>query len=77
MSANEPRLAEYLAHMLEAIDWIEQFTAEMSEERFVEDVQCQHAVIRNIEVLGEAASRIRTRFPDFADKHAEIAWRDI
>ena len=31
MSTNEPRLAEYLAHMLEAIDWISQFTAGMSE----------------------------------------------
>ena len=77
MSANEPRLAEYLAHMLEAVDWIAQFTAGMSEERFIGDVQCQHAVLRNIEVIGEAAGRIRTRFPSFADKHAEIAWRDI
>ena len=77
MSANEPRLAEYLAHMLEAIDWILKFTAGMSEEAFIEDVQCQHAVIRNIEIIGEAAGKIRARFPEFADQHGDIAWRDI
>jgi len=77
MIPNDPRLAEYLAHMLESIDWILEFTAGMTEAAFIEDVQCQHAVIRNIEVLGEAANKITVRFPEFADQHAEIAWRDI
>jgi len=63
--------------MLEAIDWIAKFTGGMSKEEFLEDAQCQHAVLRNIEVIGEAANKIRTRFPEFAEQHAEIAWRDI
>lgn len=35
----------------------------------------QDAVIRNLEVLGEAAEKLRRRFPEFVARHPEIPWR--
>jgi uncharacterized protein with HEPN domain len=32
----------------------------------------QDAVIRNFEIIGEASSRINTRFPEFAAAHPEL-----
>ena len=37
----------------------------------------QDAVIRNIEIIGEAARNIERHDPEFAQKHAEIPWEDI
>ncbi len=34
----------------------------------------QHLMVRNLEILGEAASRIS---PEFRDAHPEIPWRDM
>jgi uncharacterized protein with HEPN domain len=41
---------------------------------FEQDHQCQYAVIRAIEVMGEAAGRVSD---DFRDSHPEIPWRRI
>lgn len=37
----------------------------------------QDAVIRNIEVVGEAANNIRKHAPDFAQQHAQVPWEVI
>ncbi len=67
----DPRV--YLAHMLECIRKIEIYTVE-GEERFMRDTLIQDAVLRNLQVLGEAAKRV----PDsFRQQHPEIAWRGI
>jgi len=36
------------------------------------DSLVQDAVIRNLEVIGEASHRIATRFPEFAAQHPEL-----
>ena len=41
---------------------------------FYEDIQCQDAVIRRIEIIGEAARRVS---PETRDKHPEIEWREM
>jgi uncharacterized protein with HEPN domain len=68
----EPRLADYLEHILTAIRRIEEYTAGLDAESFLADEMVQDAVIRNIEVIGEASHRIDTRFPDFAAAHPEL-----
>jgi uncharacterized protein with HEPN domain len=51
----DPRV--YLAHILECIQKIEQFTAD-GKSGFLQDAMVQDAVLRNFEVIGEAAKRL-------------------
>lgn len=47
----------YLLHMRDAIDDIVAFTSD-GEAAFLADKKTQHAVVRSLEILGEAAKRI-------------------
>jgi len=67
----DPRV--YLLHMLECIRRIEAYTSE-GEERFMRDTLIQDAVLRNLQVLGEAAKRVPE---SFRKRHPNIAWRGI
>ena len=51
----DPRV--YMAHILERIGRIQEFTAG-GRDVFFDDAMIQDAVIRNFEVIGEAAKRI-------------------
>jgi uncharacterized protein with HEPN domain len=65
----DPRV--YLAHILECTDRIEQYIGQ-DREAFLHNTMVQDAVIRNFEVIGEAAKRITKQF---RTKHPEIPWR--
>jgi uncharacterized protein with HEPN domain len=60
--------------MLEAIERIQRYVGQMSPAQFLADDRTQDAVIRNLEVLGEASKRIP--FPIIA-RHPEIPWSRI
>ena len=49
----------------------------MSEVAFLENDLVQDAVIRNIEIIGEAARNIERNDPAFTAQHAEIPWAVI
>lgn len=72
MSKDKLRLADYLAHILEAIDRIERYTEDVSEVGFMNDSLIQDAVIRNFEVIGEAARNIQVQYPKFVEAHPEL-----
>ena len=72
MKAHGQRLGDYLAHVLEAIDRIERYTAGMNEATFLQDALVQDAVIRNLEIIGEASRNIEKRHPEFAARHPEL-----
>ncbi len=63
--------------MLQAIRRIGRYAGAMDEAAFLEDELVQDAVIRNIEVIGEAARNIERVHPDFSAKHPEVPWEDI
>lgn len=69
--SKDPRV--YQAHILECIQKIERFTAG-GKTRFLQDDMVQDAVIRNLEIIGEAAKRIGE---DYRDAHPEIPWRAL
>lgn len=47
----------YLIHIAEAIDRIQEYTAD-GREAFMGDAKTQDAVMRNFEIIGEAAKRV-------------------
>jgi len=58
----------------EAIDKIERYIEGMSKDSFESDEKTNDAVVRNLEIIGEAANRLPK---DFIEKHSEIEWNKI
>ncbi|MBC7114618.1 MAG: DUF86 domain-containing protein [Archaeoglobi archaeon] len=58
----------FLHDILECIEKIERYTENLSFEEFIKNDMVVDAVIRNLEIIGEAAKNIpediRSRFPD-------------
>lgn len=52
----------YIEHILDAIRKIENFVAPISKSEFDQNVMLQDAVIRNIEIIGEATKKITVNF---------------
>lgn len=69
---NQPRLANYPDHTLEAIERCYHYIDSMDEAAFIEDEKTQDAVIRTFEVMGEASNNIRKHYPDFIQQHADV-----
>ncbi len=65
---------DYLRDILDAIASIEEFTSGMDFEDFSKDRKTQFAVIRALEIIGEAAKAIPE---DFKKEHPEVPWREM
>lgn len=68
------RVPEYLQHILDAIDRASSYIVGMDVEAFEQDTRTQDAVIRSIEIIGEAANKARLADPDFAARFADVPW---
>jgi len=64
----------YFEDILDAISNIEEYTESLSFEEFKENKLVRDAVIRNLEIIGEAAKNIPR---EIKEKHREIEWRDM
>jgi uncharacterized protein with HEPN domain len=64
----------YLRHILDAINTIQEYIEGVNRETFKKNKLLQDGIIRQIEIIGEAAKRVssglRERYPD-------IPWKDI
>lgn len=58
----------------EAIDKMGRYIEGMSQDSFESDEKTNDAVVRNLEIIGEAANRLPK---DFKNKHSEIEWDKI
>lgn len=63
-----------LDDMLQSAQKIKRYTKDIDFDSFVSDDKTMDAVVRNFEIIGEAANRID---PDFRDKYPEIEWNRI
>ena len=72
MSLDEKRLADYLEHILQAIERIDRYTEDLDELAFLQNEMVQDAVLRNLEIIGEASNNIEKHFPAFAAAHPEL-----
>jgi len=58
MTTSELRQEDYLSHMLEATQLAREYVAGMDRSTFMADKKTQQAVIMNLLVVGEAATRM-------------------
>ena len=65
---------ECLTDIREAIARIEQYTAGLNYDSFLKDTKTQDAVVRNLEILGEAVKNLSA---DFKKTHKNIEWKSI
>jgi uncharacterized protein with HEPN domain len=65
-------LRDYIADILTALDEVESFTAGMDYESFVGDKKTVNAVVRSLEVMGEAAKRIPE---EVRQAYPQVPWK--
>jgi len=69
-----------ISHILDCIEKIEEYTKGISKEEFLKSTQIQDAVMRRIEIIGEAVKNIpqeiKVRYPDIPWKRT-AGMRDI
>ena len=63
----------YLSHIVDALNKIESYVA-VGRGAFLSTSHWQDAVIRQLEIIGEATKRISS---DLCAKHPEVPWRRI
>ena len=71
------RIPDYLEHILEAIERIDCYLADTGEVAFMNDQKTQDAVVRNFEIIGEAAHNIERNHTEFAAAHPDVPWTAI
>jgi len=64
----------YLEDILQAITKIRQYTTGLSPAAFAEDTKTLDAVVRNLEVIGEAAKTIPKAI---RSQHPEVEWKKL
>ena len=65
---------DFLENALNAMEKAELFITDMTYEEFIKDEKTIFAVIRAIEVIGEALKHVPS---EFRQKFSDIPWRDI
>jgi uncharacterized protein with HEPN domain len=63
--------------MRQAIADAQSFTEGMAQPDFEQDKRTQQAVVMSLIVLGEAATKVMDKHPEFAAQHAEIPWHNM
>jgi uncharacterized protein with HEPN domain len=72
MTARPSRIADYLSHIQQALARIENYTHGLDEPGFLANELVQDAVIRNLEVVGEACRNIERADAAFALRHPQL-----
>lgn len=70
----EKEQAVFIRHIIESIEKIEQFSRGISKESLKDDELRQYAIVRAIEIIGEAVKNLSK---EFKEKHKDIPWREI
>jgi uncharacterized protein with HEPN domain len=73
MSAHR-RDQDYLSDIFEAMDRILSYTSDLDYDRFMEDKKTQDAVLRNLQVMGEATKKLSQRLREV---YPGTPWRQI
>lgn len=72
-----PLAEELLDHMREAVTQVLTYTDGWDRDTFLGDKRTQQAVILNLIILGEAATKLMDYHPDAITVFPEIEWRSM
>ena len=73
--SGEPRdLRLFIEDLWECIEKLEEYTQDITESEFETNTEKQDAVIRRLEIMGEAVKNIPS---SFREKYGEVPWRKI
>jgi len=64
----------FIEHIFDSIEKIEKYVKNLTEEDFAKNDQCQDAIIKRFEIIGEATKKLPL---DFRKKHPEINWKKL
>ncbi|MCK5299965.1 MAG: DUF86 domain-containing protein [Candidatus Aenigmarchaeota archaeon] len=64
----------FISHILDSIQKIEEFTENVSKEDFFDSVLLQDAIMRRIEIIGEASKNVSD---SLKSKYPEIPWTEM
>ena len=71
------RLVDYLEHMLEAAGLACSYVEGMTKEDFLDDKRTQQAMVLNLIIVGEVATKILTEHKDFATQNSDVPWASM
>jgi uncharacterized protein with HEPN domain len=74
MNSADSRLPEYLDNMMEATRLACSYVEGMQRSDFMADKRTQQAVIMNLLVIGEVATKLLKDHQAFTDRHANVPW---
>lgn len=72
MKQGDPQV--FLRHILDSIEAIERYSKSLSKEDFLKTEEKQDAILRKLEIIGEA---VRHLPKDFKDQHPDVPWQEI
>jgi len=73
----DSRPFDLIAHIKQAALDAQSFVSDMDREQFDSDKKSQQAVIYSLLIVGEAATKIMDRYPEFATANPHIPWRNM
>ena len=75
--SSEHRLVDYLDDMVDAARQACAYVDGLDKTGFIADRRTQQAVILNLVILGEAATRVLARHADFVVLHPQVPWHNM
>jgi len=74
---NDLRLCDYLDHVQQAATDACSFVEGLSKNDFLADKRTQQAIVMNLIIIGEAATKVMDRHPEFTQAHPAVPWRSM